>query len=49
LRITISVGLACATDPHEATDALMRRADQALYHAKAQGRNQVVAAPQSPA
>ena len=49
LRITISVGVACATDPQEPTETLMRRADQALYRAKAQGRNRVVTALQTAA
>lgn len=46
LRVTISTGVACATQPEERMDALLRRADDALYRAKAQGRNRVeVATP----
>ena len=46
LGVTISTGVACATDPTEPMDALLRRADEALYRAKAQGRNRVeVATP----
>jgi len=39
-QVTVSAGVAWAGDPteHEAT---FRRADQALYHAKANGRNRV--------
>ena len=39
--VTISTGVACATRPDEPLDALLRRADEALYRAKAQGRNRV--------
>lgn len=46
LGVTISTGVACATSPDEAMDALLRRTDDALYRAKAQGRNRVeVAGP----
>ena len=41
-RVTTSVGLSCArADDHNAED-VVARADQALYQAKAQGRNRVV-------
>jgi two-component system cell cycle response regulator len=39
LRATISVGVSCAHD-HDA-DTLIREADEAMYRAKAQGRNRV--------
>ncbi len=42
LNVTVSVGVAAA--PEEAVDSpaeLLARADQALYRAKAEGRNQV--------
>ena len=41
LVVTISLGMA-AYRPGEAMDDLLRRADQAQYRAKSQGRNQVV-------
>ena len=43
LRITISVGCATAR-PGERGDALLKRADGALYRAKSEGRNRVVEA-----
>ena len=39
--ITASIGVATTTDPTETAEALMRRADTALYQAKNGGRNQV--------
>jgi len=41
VAVTISVGIACATSAHEPLDALLARADQALYRAKAAGRDRV--------
>ncbi len=45
LTVTVSVGIALARpgDPH--AEAMIARADEALYRAKAEGRNRVVAAP----
>ena len=43
--VTISTGLATAQDPDEPLHALLKRADDALYCAKTEGRNRVVAAP----
>ena len=44
ISVTISTGLATADNPEESLDAIIQRADQALYQAKADGRNRVVAA-----
>lgn len=43
ISFTVSIGVASATDMD--AEALLRRADIALYKAKAEGRNRVVAAP----
>src|SRR3954467_1022513 len=43
MRVTISAGVA-TLNPDEASDALLARADSALYKAKAQGRNRIAAA-----
>ena len=43
LDITISVGVTCSEGDGDTTAAMMRRADQALYRAKRDGRNRVVA------
>jgi diguanylate cyclase (GGDEF)-like protein/PAS domain S-box-containing protein len=42
ISITLSIGVTLA-DPEESTDALIARADDAMYQAKKSGRNQVVA------
>jgi diguanylate cyclase (GGDEF)-like protein len=43
IGVTVSMGVALAAQAHEyAVDALLARADEALYHAKQSGRNQVV-------
>ncbi|MBM7062650.1 GGDEF domain-containing protein [Pseudomonas sp. UL073] len=46
LRITISIGIACldAGSEHPPLEQVLSRADGALYRAKAQGRNRVMAA-----
>lgn len=41
IRFTISIGMACAAQEQNA-EALVRKADEALYRAKALGRNRVV-------
>lgn len=43
LNITISVGIAASEGSYDTAEALLRRADQALYRAKRDGRNRVVA------
>jgi two-component system cell cycle response regulator len=43
LNITISIGIAGLEDGDASAEALLRRADQALYRAKRSGRNKVVA------
>jgi len=45
VSVTISTGLVCVDAPAENLSMLLRRADEALYEAKAAGRNQVVSAP----
>ena len=42
LPVTISIGLAVTEDQNETAESLLRRADSALYAAKAGGRNRVV-------
>jgi diguanylate cyclase (GGDEF)-like protein len=44
VQVTLSSGIASYPDQGLTPDALIRSADQALYQAKAQGRNQVVVA-----
>jgi two-component system cell cycle response regulator len=44
LNITISIGIAAAEGTADTADALLHRADQALYSAKRNGRNRVVTA-----
>lgn len=43
ISVTVSVGLAWLLDGTASLDALLSRADEALYRAKAEGRNRVVA------
>ncbi|RCS21982.1 PleD family two-component system response regulator [Phyllobacterium salinisoli] len=44
VNVTISVGLACLQPRNDSVEKLFKRADVALYEAKKNGRNQVVAA-----
>jgi len=43
LQVTASVGISAKNPYEDSPEALLKRADMALYKAKAQGRNQVVA------
>ncbi|MCV0397020.1 MAG: PleD family two-component system response regulator [Rhizobiaceae bacterium] len=43
IPVTVSVGVASLTPPHDSVQTLMKRADTALYEAKTGGRNRVVA------
>jgi len=43
LDITISIGIASLQGPDDTAEDILRRADQALYRAKRDGRNRVVA------
>ena len=43
LTITISVGVAATDGPDDTPEALLKRADEALYEAKASGRDRVIA------
>ena len=45
IQATVSVGVALA-GVHESVDALLARADEAMYQAKNRGRNRAVVAPQ---
>jgi two-component system cell cycle response regulator len=43
LTITVSVGVAASAGADDTPDALLKRADEGVYEAKARGRNQVIA------
>jgi two-component system, cell cycle response regulator len=43
LNITVSIGISAMEDENDTAEALLHRADQALYQAKRTGRNRVVA------
>jgi two-component system cell cycle response regulator len=40
--VTISIGIAALSDPADGAASILKRADQALYRAKRDGRNWVV-------
>ena len=42
LTVTISIGVSATSGPHDTQEALLKRADEAVYEAKASGRNAVV-------
>jgi diguanylate cyclase len=41
LRVTVSIGVACAAETDASPEAVIVRADSALYRAKAAGRNRI--------
>ena len=43
IRVTVSIGIACSLGGQDTAEGLLRRADQALYRAKREGRNRVIA------
>ncbi len=43
LKVTVSIGLACSAGGQDTAEGLLHRADQALYRAKREGRNRVIA------
>jgi len=43
LSVTISIGVATTTGPGDTAEALLKRSDEAVYAAKAAGRNTVIA------
>jgi two-component system cell cycle response regulator len=43
LPVTISIGVTCSEGAEDTADSLLKRADKALYRAKRDGRNRVVA------
>ena len=42
LTVTISIGVAATSGPDEKPEALLKRADEGVYEAKASGRNRVI-------
>jgi len=44
LEVTISIGIAAIGEPTDTAAAILKRADEALYRAKRDGRNRVVPA-----
>jgi two-component system cell cycle response regulator len=43
MQVTISIGVACTLGEGDTPEALLKRADEAVYEAKAKGRNVVIA------
>ncbi len=43
LTVTISIGVAATLGAEDRPEALLKRADEAVYEAKASGRNKVIA------
>lgn len=44
IDVTLSIGLATVNNGNDSQDAILKRADQALYRAKEEGRNRVISA-----
>jgi two-component system cell cycle response regulator len=44
LDVTVSIGVACSEPEGDTPETLLKRADEALYQAKSQGRNRVIGA-----
>jgi two-component system cell cycle response regulator len=44
IQVTVSIGISSLASTEDTPDALMKRADAALYRAKRAGRNRVAAA-----
>jgi two-component system cell cycle response regulator len=44
ITVTVSVGVSSLQSPNDTPQALLKRADEALYRAKREGRNRVAAA-----
>jgi two-component system cell cycle response regulator len=42
LTVTISIGVSATFGPNDTPETLLKRADEAVYEAKASGRNAVV-------
>jgi two-component system cell cycle response regulator len=43
ISVTVSIGITCIDGPHDNAASLLKRADEALYRAKNEGRNRVIA------
>lgn len=48
IPITASFGVTCCQDPAEGVNSALQRADDALYQAKAEGRNRIICARAEP-
>jgi len=49
LHITVSIGVAMLSEKDKGLDAVLKRADDAMYEAKRNGRNRVMIEPLSAA
>ena len=45
VTVTVSIGVACSESPDESPNDVLKKADEALYRAKNEGRNRVVPKP----